>query len=194
MTKADSSDKGTQSGAALIYVQLACTTRFTHPEKALQYGTDALRILSATPSGLDLSRKLARIFMADAAVKLKQFPRAEALLKETEKLPTGTQGTPTGELAGAWARLHFARGDKDSAVRYTQQALAGEEEQYKEAATPAHAFMLANALEQAAANFPETAQIHRQRAVAVWEDQVKQYPGLPYLEKGLSESRARLQK
>ncbi len=177
--EADAHDNSTRNDAALAHIQLALAHMESAPGKALQHALLAAKILDAASPDNKATRAEARIAAADALRNLRHFAQAESLLKEAEAV-MAVRGADA-DLELAWARLKAALGDPAAAALHFTQSIAIAGKSFAKAPTPANAWRLTRVLEFAAVAVPEGAHTRRERILAVWEDQNRRFPGMPYI-------------
>jgi serine/threonine protein kinase len=188
---ADPHDNNSRNDTATAHLQIAYALWQEQPEEAIRHAAAAGRLFDvATPDATD-ERARSRIVAADAQRRLGQFGKAEELLREGEGILKTRDAAVAADLDLSWAQLLQARGAADAAPRF-EKSIAILENLYAKTATPGNAWLLCRALDAAAAATPETAKSRRGRILAVWSDQVRRYPGQPYLERKAGDAQAAL--
>ena len=105
-----------------------------------------------------------------------------------------TLGDPENarDLDIGWARLEIARGNPAQAADWCAKGIGAGEEALNAKPTPANALPLARALEMGARVQQEAAPAYRRRALEVWQDQNRRYPGSSYIQRRIADAEKNL--
>ena len=192
LIKADPHDNGSRNDAGLAHFQIAIALLDVAPVEAIRHATAAANFFDIASHDNSEVRAQTRILAAGAQRNLRQFAKAETLLHEAERILTVPGNDGESDLNLEWARLESARGNIKAAAPRFDRTIAIHEKVLAKTPTPANAWALTRALDFAAAAIPSTAQERRQRILAVWTDQNRRFPGMPYIEKQMLEAKTRL--
>ncbi len=180
---ADSADRTTRTDVAQVRSMLALALREMDPKRAIFEGELAVKEIDIASPGEYLARIEPRVALADAYRAQGNFARAEASLKEADRLlATGSMPQESAVLL-AWARLEAARGNRSAAAERFRQTIDICQKDFDRKPLPSNAWGLTVALSLAAPD-------NGQRILAVWEDQNRRFPGVPYIERKLAEAKA----
>lgn len=192
LMEADPADRNAAALAGGGHNLMAALLAESDPQTAIDEASKAAELFDrGMPDNLPL-RATPRVSAAQAFMVLGRFADAERRLADAQRLlPTpGTNSEADVELVRA--RLASARGESSEASKWFSVAIAAQEALYKRIATPPYAWYLARALGFGADAVPASASAWRARAVEVWSEQDRLYPGRPYIEGRLAEARAHL--
>jgi tetratricopeptide (TPR) repeat protein len=183
---ADPHDNNTRLEVGWVHQYLADTTLSLAPRRAVAESIKALELLEQNPADTNDVAVSARISGANAHLALHELPDAERLLTESGRLLKKRGADVEADLNLAWGRLETDRGHHAEAAARFQKALDIDEELLNKTPVPFTAWNITRALELAAQAVPETSTARRHRAVEIWTDQTRRWPGHPWIARQLA--------
>jgi non-specific serine/threonine protein kinase/serine/threonine-protein kinase len=174
--KADPKDRSIQHDLGAVMERAAFDSIALNPERALAYAKRAVELRDASDDNPG-EKAAPRVSLSQAHLALKQYAEAAHSLKEAGPLLAKGDYENERDFDLAWARLESARGNPAQAADWGRKGIAAGEAAFQAQPVPTNALCLARVLELAARVDREKAAGYRRRAVEVWQDQNRRYPG-----------------
>jgi tetratricopeptide (TPR) repeat protein len=184
---ADPKDRSTQHDMGAVIERVGAHHFGRKLELAIAYTRRAVQLRDASDDN-PADKAAPRARLAEALLAVKRDREAQTALEEALPLLGKDDMETQRDVALAWARLEAARGHLEKASDWTAKSIRAGQAKYDEQPLPTNAHGFAIVLDFASTLQPNQAPEYRRRVTALWRDQNRRFPGVPYLQKRLQQA------